>query len=183
MSLRRSIVALALFLAAAPGLAAPLAREDVPEPLHPWVDWVLRGHERESCPFLHAQQQRSCVWAGRLELALDGQGGRFTQRLYVASESDVTLPGAVDRWPEEVRSDGAGAGVFERDGRPMLRLARGDHEIAGRFVWSALPSVLLVPPDTGLVALRVNGAPVAFPRRDTEGRLWLRDSEAPAARE
>ena len=30
--------------------AAPLQRADVPEPLRPWVDWVLRGHEDAPAP-------------------------------------------------------------------------------------------------------------------------------------
>jgi len=169
-------------LLASPLAAAPLAREDVPEPLRPWVDWVLRGHEAETCPFLHAQGERQCVWPGRLELELDAGGGRFVQELFVAAESEVGLPGAAESWPEDVRVGGAGAPVFERDGRPTLRLARGTHQVSGRFVWSALPPVLLIPAETGVVALRVGGAAVAFPRRDAEGRLWLRDADEPAPR-
>jgi hypothetical protein len=182
--LRPFALTLCVALIAAPLAAAPLAREDVPEPLRPWVDWVLRGHEAEACPFLHAQGERHCVWPGRLELSLDAAGGRFVQQLFVAAESDVALPGAAESWPEDVRVGAAGAPVFERDGRPALRLARGVHAISGRFVWSALPPILSVPVETGVVALRVNDAPVAFPRRDAEGRLWLRDAEAePAERE
>jgi hypothetical protein len=177
-------LALCAALIASPLAAAPLAREDVPEPLRPWVDWVLRGHEAETCPFLHAQGERQCVWPGRLELSLDAAGGRFVQELFVAAESDVALPGAAESWPEDVRAAGAGAPVFERDGRPLVRLARGVHSVSGRFVWGALPPILAIPFETGVVALRVNGAAVAFPRRDAEGRLWLRDAEAePAERE
>jgi hypothetical protein len=171
-------------LLATPLGAAPLAREDVPEPLRPWVDWVLRGHETATCPFLHAQEERQCVWPGRLELALDGAGGRFAQQLFVAVESDVLLPGSAEAWPEEVHVGAAVAALFEQDGRPALRLARGVHTVSGRFVWKALPPLLAIPAETGIVALRVGGAPVAAPRRDAQGRLWLREAEAqPAARE
>jgi hypothetical protein len=181
---RPSVLALCATLVASPLAAAPLAREDVPEPLRPWVDWVLRGHEAEACPFLHAQGERQCVWPGRLELSLDGAGGRFVQQLYVAAESDVALPGAAESWPEDVQISGAGAPVFEREGRPLVRLARGVHRVSGRFVWSALPPILAIPVETGVVALRVDGAAVAFPRRDAEGRLWLRDAGAePAERD
>jgi hypothetical protein len=138
-------LALCAALIASPLAAAPLAREDVPEPLRPWVDWVLRGHEAEACPFLHAQGERHCVWPGRLELSLDATGGRFAQQLFVAAESDVGLPGAAESWPEDVRLGGVGAPVFERDGRPAVRLARGVHSVSGRFVWSALPPILPVP--------------------------------------
>jgi hypothetical protein len=183
----RRLAGLALLASAclaAPLAAAPLAREDVPEPLRPWVDWVLRGHEAETCPFLHAQDERACVWPGRLELALDAAGGRFEQQLFVAAESDVLLPGSAEAWPEDVRVGSAVAPVFERNGQPALRLLRGVHAVSGRFVWSALPPLLAIPAETGVVALRVGGEPVAAPRRDAEGRLWLREAEAqPEARE
>jgi hypothetical protein len=31
--------------------ARPLTATDVPKPLEPWVDWVLKGHEERTCPF------------------------------------------------------------------------------------------------------------------------------------
>src|SRR5262245_15765663 len=167
-------------LLGAPLAAEPLARENVPTPLAPWVDWVLAGHEAERCPFLHASGARFCVWPGRLELDLDASGGRFTQQLFVAAESDVALPGGGDYWPEEVRVGGSAAPIFEREGRPALRLPRGTHRVSGRFVWGALPPLLAIAPETGVVALRVGGSPIPFPRRDAEGRLWLRESEAAA---
>src|SRR5229473_1718479 len=34
-----------------PAPAAPNVA-DLPEPLRPWVDWVLHGHEDARCPFL-----------------------------------------------------------------------------------------------------------------------------------
>ena len=51
---------------AAPAAAEPLRREAVPEPLRPWVDWVLRGHEAAACPFLQGRGARYCVWPTRL---------------------------------------------------------------------------------------------------------------------
>ena len=177
----RSLALLSLcaaFAVAAPLAAEPLAREAVPEPLRPWIDWVLRGHESERCPFLNENGGRFCVWPGRLALDLSPEGGRFAQELFVAAESEVALPGGDDHWPEDVRANGVAAPVFERDGRPALRLARGTHRVTGRFVWSELPPLLGVPPETGLVALRIAGEAVPFPKRDGAGRLWLRDAGA-----
>jgi hypothetical protein len=173
---------LAWVLLAAAASAEPLAPTAVPEPLRPWVDWVLRGHEGEACPFLHSRGERFCVWPGRLALDLGAAGGRFTQQLQVAAESEVALAGGPEHWPEDVRVDGSPAAVFERDGRPTLRLASGAHRVAGRFVWGALPPLLAIPPDTGMVTLRVAGADVPFPKRDGRGRLWLRDEEPGATR-
>jgi hypothetical protein len=42
--------------------------------------------------------------------------------------------------------------------------------------------MLAIPPETGLVTLRVAGSAVPFPKRDGRGRLWLRDAEQGGAR-
>ncbi len=178
-------VVLFLSLMARTAAAEPLAREDVPEPLRPWVDWVLRGHERETCPFFHESGERACVWPGRLALSLSQSGGDFEQAVFVSAESEVPLPGGGGdgggAWPEDVRVDDAPAAVAAGEDGPALRLARGVHRLSGHFRWRGLPPVLLVPPQTGLVALEIDGAPVPFPRRDQDGRLWLRDGGAGAA--
>ena len=75
-------VVLAL-LGTCPAQAAPLARSEVPEPLRPWIDWVLRGHETDRCPFLDAPSTRECAWPSRL----------------VHHGSDVPLPGDDTHWP------------------------------------------------------------------------------------
>ena len=63
-----------------PILAGPLPREKVPEPLKPRIDWSLKGHEQELCPFLQDNaESRHCAWPARLMLTLDGKSGRFTQ--------------------------------------------------------------------------------------------------------
>ncbi len=184
----RNALLLAALAGAAPAAAAPLSRDAVPEPLRPWIDWVLRGHEEQTCPFLHASGERHCVWPARLALDLDATGGRFEQQVAVSAESDVPLPGASAdpaAWPEDVRVDGKPAPVVDLRGRPVLRLGSGTHRVSGRFVWSALPPLLAIPAETGIVELRIAARQVAFPKRDGDGRLWLRDSEgaAPAAAE
>jgi hypothetical protein len=159
--------------------AEPLAREDVPEPLAPWVGWVLRGHEDQACPFLQGEGTRACVWPGRLELELDARGGRFRQSVFVARASEVALPGGGGPvWPEDVRVDGVRAPVGEGEGGPRVHLAPGAHEIEGRFVWSPMPPGLRIPNETGLVELVLDGERVARPRRDAEGALWLREASA-----
>ena len=63
-----------------PASAGPLAVEDVPEPLKPWVPWALHGHEQRGCPFLSEQaDKRECVWPGQLDLRLTGKGGQISQ--------------------------------------------------------------------------------------------------------
>lgn len=171
------------------GLAAaaePLARKDVPAPLAPWIDWVLRGHEEAACPFLQATGrrgggERACVWPGRLALELDARGGRFRQTVFAARSADVALPGGGATWPEDVRVDGERVPVGEAEGGPRIRVAPGEHSIEGRFAWAMLPPGLRIPPPTGLVSLVVDGQPIARPRRDASGTLWLREARADAA--
>jgi hypothetical protein len=161
-------------LVAGPAGAEPLARDDAPEPLAPWVDWVLRGHEGERCPFLHGEgDRRACIWPSRLELDLDEGEGSFTQEWLVHHEARVPLPGAEKRWPQEVRANGKPVPVVSAGGRPSARLSAGSHTLTGVFRWDALPELLQIPPETGIVRLRLRGRDVPFAKRDAKGRLWL----------
>jgi len=161
-------------LAVGPAGAEPLAREDVPAPLAPWVDWVLRGHEDERCPFLHgAGERRACIWPARLELDLAEREGSFSQEWLVHREAHVPLPGAAKRWPQEVRAGGKPVPVVSVGGRPSARLPAGRHTLTGVFRWDALPELLQIPPETGIVRLRLRGREVPFANRDAKGRLWL----------
>jgi hypothetical protein len=171
---------LAIAAHARPALAGPLPRAAVPEPLRPWVDWVLRGHEEAGCPIVagplakdDADGGRRCSWPARLVLDLGQRGGAFEQDWRAFRETWVPLPGDERIWPQDVRIDGRAAVVVPRDARPGLRLTAGAHRVAGQFAWSAPPPVLQVPPETGLLALSVRGVAVPFPARDEAGRVWL----------
>ena len=160
--------------------AEPLAPERVPEPLRPWVDWVLSGHEAERCPFLNGgADSRECVWPARLELALGARQGSFVQRWRVYADAWVPLPGDAKHWPQAVQVDGRPAAVIESAGRPSVRLLPGAHEVRGELFWDAPPELLQIPAETGLLALSQGGERIAFPKRDAQGRLWLH-SAAPA---
>jgi len=161
----------------APGLAVaePLARDEVPAPLAPWIDWVLKDAEDAVCPFVHGNaKRRQCVWPSRLTLKLRARDGRFTQEWRVYRKSWVPLPGDLTHWPEDVTVDEARAAVVNMRGAPGLRLEPGRHTIAGSFSWSELPEALPVPAETGLLALELNGKRVPFADRELAGRLWLR---------
>src|SRR5262245_12329713 len=99
------------FLLATSASATPLAPTDVPEPLKPWIDWPLRGHEEARCAFLATPDHRECAWPARLELTLDEHGGRFTQRWLVQRPDEIALPGDDTRWPQQVRVDDVPAAV------------------------------------------------------------------------
>ena len=191
-AVRRGTIFLVLALALTPpGLgttagAAPLERDEVPAPLAPWIDWVLRGHEEKACPFLHGNRgQHVCRWPSELALDLDAREGRFTQRWLVHRETWVPLPGDAKRWPLGVRANGAPVAVVARGNSPQIRLPAGSYDVTGAFRWDALPEWIRVPPATGIVRLELSGSAVPFPNRDADGRLWLRqrDIEEAAAAE
>ncbi len=166
-------IVLSVLVAATVG-AAPLPRSEVPEPLRPWIDWALHGHEDARCPFLDAPDTRECAWPSRLALVLDEHGGRFTQQWLVHRAGEVPLPGDGSRWPQQVRVGDRPAVVTDRDGTPVVHVETGTHTIAGTFEWDALPELLPTPARTGIVTLTIGQDVVAFPNRDGEGRLWLR---------
>ena len=190
----RWILVLFVWLVAGGVRAAPLAVADVPEPLKPWVPWVLRDATQLQCPYVHASSDlRRCAWPSRLELTLTDVRGEFVQDWLVYEPTWVPLPGDDKRWPQEVKLTArvtaepilvAGkpvtplptevlAVVQARDGMPGLELAPGSYRVTGAFQWDSLPEKLQVPGETGLLALKVRGEAVPFPQRDNAGGLWL----------
>ncbi|OQX09821.1 MAG: hypothetical protein BWK73_21770 [Thiothrix lacustris] len=162
--------------------AKPLTPEQVPEPLKPWVGWVLDEHPDYQCPYLYNAEQQQCAWPGRLELQLTDQGGTFTQHWQVYGETQVRLPGDAQHWPQQVRQgENTTLAVTEEDGYPVITLPAGSHDLSGQFVWDKLPEALFVAPDTGLVQLSVNGTPIAAPEFNTAGSLWLSRTQQEAS--
>jgi hypothetical protein len=173
--IRLALVLICASLVGSTVRAEPISRAEVPEPLRPWIDWVLLDHEEARCPFFQGlKDHRQCVWPSRLAFDLGDRGGRFTQRWLVHNEEWVPLPGDEQFWPQEVRIDGRPTTVVARHGVPSVRLTSGQHEVAGKFAWDAMPPLLQIPTGTGLLNLRIGGRTVEFPLRDEQGRLWLK---------
>ncbi|AEX99830.1 hypothetical protein GU3_00370 [Oceanimonas sp. GK1] len=177
------LLTLLLLLFLLPATAQP--PKQVPASLQPWVDWALHDDNRPPCPLLYRQgSERRCAWPGRLELALADDGGRFAQGWQLHAAAEVPLPGDDAHWPQQVRVNGEPATLAERNGRPVLNLPAGEHRVEGRWHWSRLPASLQLDPGTGLLALSLQGRPVAGPELDDQGRLWpgrRSQTSAPAA--
>jgi hypothetical protein len=156
---------------------AQLDTSAVPPALLPWVPWVLDGQEHLVCP-LGDGGERVCAWPGQLSLDARADGAVFVVEIDVVAETDVPLPGGVGLWPGLVRVDGVAAPVRGGGDRPTLRLGPGRHRVDGSIAWTRMPESLPLPPLFGLLAVRVDGADVAFPRREAGGALWLRAAEA-----
>ena len=160
----------------------PEVLTQIPASLQPWMDWVLSGSPNRRCPVYYNQTDRyQCIWLSALSLDLDSRGGEFRQKAYNDTEGWLTLPGNRSFWPQDVRLDGILVPVLERNNHPALKASSGEHELTGRFYWSALPDSIHVPPGNALLDLRVNGQPVAAFRLEDEGVLRLRQQpDAPA---
>ncbi len=153
----------------------------IPEPLRPWVDWVLHGQEEMRCPLLYSDSVgRRCAWPSALRVAINDQGGRFEQTWHGDAATWLPLPGDRRHWPQSVMLDGTAATVLERDGRPALKAGPGEHRISGQLVWNAVPESFRVPPETALLTLLVDGVALANPRIEADGAVWLRERAAPA---
>ncbi|MFY9976552.1 MAG: hypothetical protein WAK53_20030, partial [Chromatiaceae bacterium] len=173
----RLLTALCLLLLIAPARAGD-PEAQVPAALGSWIPWVFEGKDQRACPIPSGGGERLCAWPGRLDLDLDAAGGLFAQRWQVYAETWVPLPGGPGAWPQDVHIGDAPAAVVEHAGTTAVRLAPGEYALSGRFVWSAQPETLPVPPETALVALRLDREAVEFPRRDLDGRLWLGAGDA-----
>jgi hypothetical protein len=155
--------------------AARSADVFVPEELQGWQEWVLHDKDYRDCPFYFnggaaARSDFLCAWPGLLDIAVDGDGGRFSQQWTVyAEDAWLPLPGSDDYWPHEVTVNGNAAVVVERDGLPAVRVAPGRHRLSGSFGWDERPGVLAVPRQSGLVALSVNGDRIERPERSPRG--------------
>lgn len=159
--------------------AAPLDAQDaaVPAALAPWRDWVLYGEEYRACPVRNGTMpgergSHVCAWPGALSVDASNTGADFTQTWTLYAEDWVPLPGDVEHWPAGVAVGVGAQAVVERGGRPMLRLARGTHRVTGRIAWTTRPASLAIPPEVGLVTLRLDGQAVPTPEIEG-GTLWL----------
>ncbi|MEQ1546842.1 hypothetical protein [Methyloglobulus sp.] len=157
--------------------AKPLTLEQVPEPLKPWVNWVLQDQPELGCPFIYnSYEQKRCSWPSQLNLDFTATKGAFSISWDVFKESWVTLPGDQKHWPQNVTANNKAATVLEKNGIPSIKLSAGSYGIKGDFFWDAIPESLSIPADTGLIGLSINGAGIPTPSiRD--GQLWLTEND------
>jgi len=162
------------------------AQAPIPKEIESWQAWVQDGQEYRHCPFLantdgSSENNRICVWPGRLSLELNQRGGRFSQSWFSYTDSWVPLPGNLEYWPSAVTVNGAVGAVVARDGIPQIRVPSGTFTIAGNFAWEKRPESLPIPARTGLVSLNLDGQKVEQTERPDDA-VWLgkrREPEVP----
>ncbi|MBD9358400.1 hypothetical protein [Methylomonas albis] len=164
--------------------ARALDIQDIPEPLKPWVNWVLADEAQYRCPFFFDDfQQKHCAWPGALHLNLQTKHGSFVADWTVYRKDWIILPGDSQHWPQTVSVNKQTQPVVEKDGKPALQLPPGHYQISGEFLWESLPEQLALPETSGLIHLSVNDKPVVYPPIK-QGALWLAaDNDDAADRE
>lgn len=158
--------------------AKPLTPEQVPEPLKPWIAWVLQDSPEPACPFIYnSYQQKRCSWPSQTQLYLTAEKGVFSTSWTLYQDSWISLPGDKTHWPLNVTVNNKPALVMDKDGSPSIKLAAGSQQqIKGEFLWTAIPDNLKIQDDTGLIDLRINGITIPAPAIK-DGQLWLKESE------
>lgn len=148
---------------------------DLPPELAGWAPWVLSRHPALTCPLLG--DARTCAWPGVFALSAGPDGA--TARLAVTVDRAVALPipGGRGSWPQDLRVDGRPAPVADLGGVPAVPLDPGGHVLTWSTPWDTAPQAIPLPPSVGLVALTLDGVPVAEPSlRDGVLRLGAGDT-------
>ena len=107
MRSNHSALCLAMLILCTVTYAGPLPPDEVPEPLQPWMNWVLLDHPQQECPLLYNVDRRRCAWPARLDISLNDRQGTFTQSWRIFADSWVMLLGDDTLWPQDIRVDGA----------------------------------------------------------------------------
>ena len=171
------LLLLAIVLVSSNIKATPLSPENVPEPLKPWVDWVLHG-EVKPCPYLDGtEDSRICSWSSRLSLSLSDKTGSFDQQWRIYADTWVPLPGSNEQWPQEVKVDNNPSAVVLVNNQPKIFLKKGEHAVTGSFLWDSIPESFQIPQDTGIFQLTVKGMEVPFPNIDENGLVWVQGKQ------
>ena len=157
------------------------AKDTIPEPLSPWVPWVMKGSEQLSCPFINNsqysdKQNHICAWPSTLELNVKERSANFTQSWQVLTKSIITLPGNEKNWPLLVSVNKKYVPVFNHKDKPAIELVKGSYLIEGKFEWLKIPESISIPPQYAFVKMTINNQTIEFPKIETND-LWLQKFE------
>jgi len=161
------------------GIPALLSAAATPDDLDTWSAWVVDDIKDYGCPIVYNANTRHCNYPSHLELELNNDSGTFSQVWSVHRESLVYLPGNLEHWPLDVTIDDKPVVVVNHKDRPAISLDEGRYIVKGVFQWQRLPASLVVPPESGLVTLRLEGKNIARPDI-RNNQLWLSDNKTNA---
>ena len=163
-----------------PLVPRPATAQAVPEPLRPWMPWVVDAESHRPC--YRTDQGHACTWMNRLHVDVAPQAVRFTLETVTDRPQLVAIPGDAQVWPAKVEANGRPARMARRvDGGPAVRLAAGSWTIRGIFAPSGELDTLTVPRQVAVLSLAHAGRRHPAPRTSSDGRLSLRPPSKDAA--
>ncbi len=148
----------------------------VPKRLKDWQGWATwEETKHDGLPTRFDDRSRLLpVWFSAVDIQAGAGGGSFGFTFEGRDEGWVELPGDAQCWPQEVTVDGQPAAVLSRGGVPCVAVAAGQTaEVSGSFRWTKMPQSLRIPPQMGVLNLKLNGQAVDLPVWDAKGQLWL----------
>ncbi|MGB2742712.1 MAG: hypothetical protein WBC60_19380 [Cognaticolwellia sp.] len=157
------------------------ANNAIPEPLKPWIPWVLKDSEKLSCPFINNtdyanKNNHICAWPSTLSLDVKDNSATFEQSWRVLSPSIIPLPGSSHNWPLSVTVNNKSLPVFNYHGKPAIELGKGSYLITGKFDWLKIPESIVIPQQYAFVKMTINNQVIAFPKIENSD-LWLQAFE------
>lgn len=150
------------------------SKGEIPEALSPWRAWALWDvPPSQGPPPFDDPNQHLRVWPSVLRLEVFADRAQWQFKVEVYDDGWVEIPGEIDVWPQNVRSESGALPVLLRNDHPAVHLKAGSHQLRGEFRWSDIPQKLMLPQSIGIISLQRDGSEVALPNWDTAGILWL----------
>ncbi|HOX53479.1 MAG TPA: hypothetical protein PKY05_18510, partial [Fibrobacteria bacterium] len=150
----------------------PAFAATVPEPLRPWVPWVLRDVGDRICPTVDDESadaytskdsngvQRRCLSVSEVEVDATREGATFRMSGWRWTEGYVYLPAAegVQMRLHDVRRSGKPVPVIHHGGeQPRVVVAAGPFLLEGRLSWRQAPQEILLPGNPAVVRTSRDG--------------------------
>ena len=172
------IFSISAFLILSSIVTTPLvsAKDNIPDDLKQWQDWVLKDLPSIRCPFLYNNNKNFCAYPDSLLMDMKKKSGTFQQIWNVYAESWVSLPGDNIHWPKNVKVNGQAHVVISLNNIPSMRLEKGRYNISGKFSWQQQPKSLSIPKETGIIKLTLNNKRINLPDF-RKGKLWLKSTD------
>lgn len=156
----------------------PTTGPSLPAVLKDWQGWALWPNRDLECPSIYnSAGAKICYWPSRLILDATEEGASWSLDVTAYSESWVSLPGTTEYWPRDTTDNNETLVVLEKESRPAVKVVPGSHVLKGKLVWNKLPEKISLPPEIGIIELKVRGQTVAVPLWDGGGDLWLQRNQ------
>ena len=107
-------------------------KENIPDELRPWINWVSKDLVKNPCPSTHNDfSNKLCDFMTHLRINVENNKIFFTEKLYIYEDTFVKLLGGKNLFPYDVKDDDKNIQVIYKNNAPYVFLKKGSHEISG----------------------------------------------------